>query len=417
MPAHVAEKTAPLPRDPVRRADRDLCLWDPLTDTFFPLDRRPRVLGKDPDCAVRLGHGTVSRRHARLEWFPEGPALVDLGSSNGVWRDGLRVDRAPLSAHRAVRLGAAPLVVVPAPAAGEALARHGERFHTRSADLCALLQLAEKVAPGARPVLIGGETGTGKEWLARLLHEAGRPGGPLVPVNCGAIAADLIGSELFGHARGAFTGADGPRLGLVPRAAGGTLFLDEIAELRPDHQGALLRFLENRTFRPVGSDREQVSDARILAASHADLEARAAGGFFREDLLYRLLDVRLTLPPLRERLVDLPLLLEVFEAPPVPELAWSRLVEHPWPGNLRELRLVATRARLQGWPAALEALRPPPAPTLPGAVSGPDQLRSLELDMVRGALARCGHNTSAAARALGLPRSTLVNRMKAMGIP
>ncbi len=416
MPANETEKTAPLPREPVRRSDRDLCLWDPLTDTYFPLDRRLRVLGKDPACDGRLRHGTVSRRHARVEWTPEGPTLVDLGSSNGLWQDGRRVDRARLAAHRAVRLGATHLVVVPAPATGAVLARHGDRFHTRSADLCALLQLAEKVAPLTGPVLIAGETGTGKEWLARFLHEAGRPGGPLVPVNCGAIAAELIGSELFGHARGAFTGADGPRQGLVPRAAGGTLFLDEIAELRPDHQAALLRFLENHTFRPVGSDREQISDARILAASHADLEARVARGTFREDLLYRLLDVRLALPPLRERLIDLPLLLEVFDAPPVPEPAWARLVEHPWPGNLRELRLVATRARLQGWAAALEALRPPPAPALPEAVSGPDQLRALERGMVHDALARCGHNTSAAARALGLPRSTLVNRMRSLGI-
>ncbi len=416
MPAPEPEKTAPLPRDPARRRDRDLCLWDPQTDTFFALDRRPRTLGKDPGCDVRLPHATVSRRHARVEWTGEGPVLVDLGSSNGLWTAGRRVDRAPLHAHGTVRLGAAPLAVVPAPTAGAAAERLGERFHTRSAGLCAVLALAEKVAPGGRPVLIAGETGTGKEWLARFLHDAGRPNGPLVPVNCGAIARDLLESELFGHARGAFTGADGPRAGLVSRAAGGTLFLDEIGELRPEHQAALLRFLENRTFRPVGSDKEQVSDARILAASHADLLARVVAGTFREDLLYRLLEIRLTLPPLRERLPDLPALLEVFDAPPPTERAWTRLLEHPWPGNLRELRHVAARARLEGWSAASEELRGPPEPALPEAVSAPDQLRELEREMVQGALARCGHNTSAAARALGLPRSTLVNRMKSLGI-
>ncbi|MBU1243756.1 sigma 54-interacting transcriptional regulator [Myxococcota bacterium] len=417
MPGRTDDKTAPLPRDPSLRPPEDLCLWDPLADAFFPLDRRPRLIGKDPACEVRLTHGTVSRRHARLEWTPEGHVLLDLDSSNGVFRDGLRVTRTPLLVHGTVMLGGAPLVVTPSPPTETLRRRFGERFFTRSARFCRLLQLAEKVASGTQPVLVAGETGTGKEWLARFLHERSpRASAPLVAVNCGALARDLLESELFGHARGAFTGAEGPRAGLISRAAGGTLFLDEIGELRPDHQAALLRFLENRTYRPVGSDRELTSDARIVAATHADLAGRAAAGLFREDLLYRLMDVRLELPPLRERKADLPLLAEAFNAPELPDWALARLLGHDWPGNLRQLRHVFNQIRLFGPEIALADLRTRPETTLPEAVSGPRQLKDLEKEMILSALARQGNNTSAAARSLELPRSTLVNRMKSMGI-
>jgi len=417
MPAQSSEKTAPLARDPAQRPAADLCLWDPLADEFHPLDRRLRILGKDPACDVRLLHATVSRRHARVEWTPEGHVLTDLDSSNGVCVDGRRVPGVPLTLHRTLMLGGAPLVVTRPPAPEAQRRRVGDRFHTRSAAFCGLLQLAERVGPGGQPVLITGETGTGKEWLSRFLHERSlRPGAPLVAVNCGALARDLLESELFGHARGAFTGADGPRAGLISRAAGGTLFLDEVGELRPDHQAALLRFLEDRTYRPVGSDRELTSDARILAATHADLQGRVDAGLFREDLMYRLMDVRLELPPLRERRVDFPLLLEAFDAPAVPDWALARLLGHEWPGNLRELRHVCTQARLFGWEAAARGLRTRPEKPLPQSVSAPDQLKNLEKEMILDALARQGQNTSAAARSLQLPRSTLVNRMKSLGI-
>ncbi|MBA4380723.1 MAG: Fis family transcriptional regulator, partial [Anaerolinea sp.] len=152
--------------------------------------------------------------------------------------------------NETVMLGGASLVVTRAPATEALRRRFGDRFNTRSAAFCTLLQLAERAASGTQPVLITGETGTGKEWLARFLHErSARAGAPLVAVNCGALARDLLESELFGHTRGAFTGAEGPRAGLISRAGGGTLFLDEVGELRPDHQAALLRFLENRTYR------------------------------------------------------------------------------------------------------------------------------------------------------------------------
>ncbi len=411
------DKTAPLSREPARRPQARPGLWDPLADVFFPLDHRPRILGKDPSCDLRLQHPTVSRRHASVEWTPEGHVLTDLDSHNGVFVQGRKVDRTPLRPHQTVMLGGAPLVMTEAPAA-EALQRGlGDRFFTRSAAFCGLLQLAGQVAAGTRPVLIAGETGTGKEWLARFLHERStRADSPLVAVNCGALARDLLESELFGHTRGAFTGADGARAGLIARAAGGTLFLDEVGELRPDHQAALLRFLENRTYRPVGSDRELVSDARILAATHADLSARVASGLFREDLMYRLMDVRLELPPLRARKPDLFLLAGAFDAPEMPDWAVARLLTHDWPGNLRELRHVCTQARLFGWEAAADEIREPPEPALPEAVSGPGQLKVLEKEMILSALARQGHNTSAAARSLRLPRSTLVNKMKSLGI-
>lgn len=415
------DRTATLgvPRE-TRKTERTY-LWDPIRDIFFFLPRSKVVCGKDPSCDVCLPYPTVSRLHAQIEHGPTGWRMVDLGSRNGIFYMNHRVTQCEMHMHTTILLGAQPLVITPEPAS-EKLQKMYISFHTRTAELCRELENARTVAENDSPVLIYGETGTGKEWLSRFIHEHSKRRGRLVAINCGALPRELLESELFGHVRGAFTGADGARTGLVAQAIGGTLFLDEIAEIPIEQQAALLRFLENHTYRPVGSDRELKADTRIVAASHANLPLRVARGLFREDLLYRLLEIRLELPPLARRKLDFPLLMHCFGAPPVDAHVWAQLLSYSWPGNLRQLRHVCTQARCFGWERALTDLQNhashPPSETIMASVpDSPARLKDLERAMIEEALRRAGHNTSAAARALGLPRSTLVNRMRALGMP
>ncbi len=220
--------------------------------------------------------------------------------------------------------------------------------------------LVVRIADASVPVLILGETGTGKGLVARAIHAEGcRAGGPFVTVNCAAIPENLLESELFGHAKGAFTGATARRMGLFEEAHGGSLFLDEIGEMTPALQAKLLDVLERGVVRAVGSNKETAIDVRVIAATHRDLRQRVTSGAFREDLLYRLEVVTVDIPPLRHRREDLPALIEHFSADsrarharsPVegfgPE-AMRRLLEHSWPGNVRELEHVIERVVLLG---------------------------------------------------------------------
>ena len=216
------------------------------------------------------------------------------------------------------------------------------------------LELIRRSARSAAPVLLQGETGTGKDLAARAIHSLGpRAGGPFIPVNCGAIPDTLVESELFGHEKGAFTGAGRDRAGLVAQAAGGTLFLDEVDALSPKAQVVLLRFLQDQSYRPVGGRRSLQASAAIVAASNADLDRLAAEGRFRRDLLFRLAIVTLRLPPLRERPGDIALLArhilrklgaQYGESKSVAPSALAGLHRHPWPGNVRELENVLHRA-------------------------------------------------------------------------
>ena len=229
-----------------------------------------------------------------------------------------------------------------------------------SAPMREVAELVERVADATVPVLILGETGTGKGVVARAIHAQGtRAHGPFVAVNCAALPENLLESELFGHVKGAFTGATASRVGLLEEASGGTLFLDEIAEMALPLQAKLLHVLESGTVRAVGSNKERPVDTRILAATHRDLHARVAAKAFREDLLYRLDVVAITLPALRQRRGDLPELIAHFLAKarakhpksPVERLApegLQRLLDHGWPGNVRELEHVLERAVLLG---------------------------------------------------------------------
>jgi two-component system response regulator HydG len=343
-------------------------------------------------------------------------------------------------------------------------------FVGRSAAVRDLTLLVDRLRQSRSTVLIYGESGTGKELVARALHFDGQNrSAPFIPLHCGAIAPELVESELFGHEKGAFTGAQQARDGLFRAADGGTIFLDEIAELSPAVQVKLLRVLQRGEIRPVGASLSQVVDVRILAATNRDLLQMVRAGRFREDLYYRLEVVTVHLPPLRERLDDLPLLVEHFLrvgnrrherlARPVrgvSRAALAMLMAYPWPGNVRELENVVDRAFALGAGELLQAEDLPPrvragTPELvprpvwrdaepelgealldagtapePGPSAGPREpaagrdVRSLRQDAERQAFLRairdCAGDNAAAARALGVPRSTFYRRLKELGL-
>ncbi len=277
------------------------------------------------------------------------------------------------------------------------------------------------------PVLIVGETGTGKELFARALHELGpRAAAPLVAVNCAAVPDALFEAELFGHARGAFTGADRARAGLLARAEGGTLFLDELGELPLARQAALLRVLESRRYRPVGSDEERAFDVHIVAATNRPLEAEVERGTFRQDLLFRINVIEIRVPALRERLDDVPLLVRAFierEAPGtvLSPAAMNALESHSWPGNVRELlhhvqRLLSlgvARIERAHLPRSLRQLAPGRAPQKAAVESNRAADPRAELERV---LESSQGNITHAARALGLTRHGLKKRMLRLGL-
>jgi len=318
------------------------------------------------------------------------------------------------------------------PEAFAALLHNSPRMH-------AVFRMAEAVAPSSQPVLITGETGTGKELLARAIHAAsGRPG-RFVAVNAAGLDDTLFSDTLFGHVRGAFTGAERDRTGLAEEAAGGTLFLDEIGDLSAASQVKLLRFLQEREILPLGADRPRPCDARLVAATHRDLAALQADGRFRRDLFYRLRAHPLHLPPLRERPEDLAALVPALLAqaasdlgkppPEVPPQLFPLLAAYPFPGNVRELRALLADAlsRHERGPLPLaafrEAVRPsepasPPPPAEGGvfaALPSLPPLKSIREQLVAEALRRAGGNQSLAASLLGVTRQAIGKYVKGGG--
>lgn len=287
-------------------------------------------------------------------------------------------------------------------------------------------RLIERAAGARVPVLITGESGTGKELVARAIHEAGpRRDGPFVPVNAAAIPEALFESELFGHAKGAFTGAGSARQGAFVAADGGTLLLDEVGELPALAQAKLLRVLQDQRIRPVGEDRERAVDVRIIAATNRDLEAMARLGEFRQDLFFRLHVLPIELPPLWQRAGDLDLLLRAFLEDaagdgPVPSPSFAALDamrRYAWPGNVRELRNLAERLVVLADGGSIEiddlpeAIRAAPAHTPGSADNRP--LRDVELEHIRAVLERAGGNKTRAAEILGIDRKSLREKLKA----
>ncbi|HUH01698.1 MAG TPA: sigma-54 dependent transcriptional regulator [Kofleriaceae bacterium] len=301
-----------------------------------------------------------------------------------------------------------------------------------SAPMRALFELCERVALSSAPVLVRGESGTGKELVARAIHLQGeRRDRPLVAVNCTALPGTLLESELFGHVRGAFTGATAARAGLFVEADGGTLFLDEIGDMDAGLQAKVLRVLEDGEVRAVGADSSRRVDVRIITATNRDLEQRVREGHFREDLFYRLDVVPVRIPPLRERAGDVPILADHFLARALARNAHSRVrrlspevlaafERHSWPGNVRELenvvqRLVVVGAAEEVGRGDLEAHAPAilaaPAP-VEQAVRQMVTLRQLEAEYIEWVLARCDGNKTRAAEILGVDVSTIHRRKK-----
>ncbi|HEX8114761.1 MAG TPA: sigma 54-interacting transcriptional regulator [Kofleriaceae bacterium] len=331
------------------------------------LGARPVVVGAHASCDLVLSDPQVSRRHAELAAVPEGIRIKDLGSTNGTWWQGTKVGEVVVPSGATVQFGVTSVRIAAAEAIALPPSEH-DHFGAMAGTSVAMRELfavLEMASPTDATVLIEGESGTGKELAARAIHEAsGRAGGPFVVVDCSAITENLIDSHLFGHVRGAFTGADRDRRGAFVEASGGTLFLDELGELPLAAQAKLLRVLEAQTVQPVGADRPVSVDTRVVAATHRDLTRMVAAKEFRFDLFYRLAVVHVALPPLRERFEDLPHLIATFyrarglEPGPIDGDNLERMRRHAWPGNVRELRNALERAwALSGAGARFSGLR------------------------------------------------------------
>ncbi|NTV09355.1 MAG: sigma-54-dependent Fis family transcriptional regulator [Zoogloea sp.] len=308
------------------------------------------------------------------------------------------------------------------------------RIVTHDPAMKELLSTASRVAPTDCNVLIVGETGTGKELLARHIHEhSNRADGPFVAINCGAMSDDLLANELFGHERGAYTGAANARAGLVEAAGGGTLFLDEVTETSPAMQVKLLRLLQEREYYPLGANQPRKANVRFLAATNRDPAAYVAEGRFRQDLYFRLNVVMLTLPPLRARRGDLPLLAAHFLAraaqrmdKPVSEIhphAFELLLTHDFPGNIRELEnLIERGVALAGGPVITADLLPPEVGAHANAENGPTAasaepwaivpLEEMERLHILRTLDHTGGNRAKAAQLLGIDRVSLWRKLR-----
>jgi DNA-binding NtrC family response regulator len=402
-----------------------------------PLSRRRLRVGSGSDADLVVADPHVSRLHCELEPTASGVVLRDLGSTNGTLVGGAAIREALLAPGVVAVIGGSRLFVesdAPAPAP----LRFGGATSAAPA-MVAVFAMLDKLAGSEVTILLAGETGTGKDLLAHAVHEASpRASGPLVVFDCGAVTASLIESELFGHEKGAFTGAVAERAGAFERAAGGTLFLDELGELPLELQPRLLRALEQREVRRVGGSVELAVDVRVIAATNRDLAAEVAAGRFRHDLYFRVTAAVVEVPPLRARPEDLPLLVDALlegRAHATPA-AMAALAAYDWPGNVRELRNVVTTAlaMLDGpvldvrhlmFPAAAprrdrarELDRDPdrdPADLAELPLAG-QSLAAIERAAIAQTLAREGGNRTRAAKALGIAQSTLYEKLKRYGL-
>lgn len=350
--------------------------------------------GSNPENDLVLTEDTVSRIHAELWGTPEGVRVRDLGSTNGSSINDVPVTEGVALPEAIISFGQSRLRVAAAPRETDEALSADERFGPlvgRSEVMRALFKTLSQVSLSHSTVLVQAESGCGKELVARALHEASpRKSGPYVVFDCAAIAPSLVESALFGHEKGAFTGAISRRAGCFEQASGGTLFIDEIGELPLELQPRLLRALESRQVRRVGSNDPIAIDARVIAATHRDLPKLVNAGQFREDLYYRLAVVRLRVPPLRDRLDDVPLLVEhllvqAFEGSRERALRvmetmgtdqWERLRRYRWPGNVRELRNAIERSLALSPNPSVE----PPSNEQVAAPSGPGEELPVSLD-------------------------------------
>jgi transcriptional regulator with AAA-type ATPase domain len=406
-----------------------------LTTVVRMSDSGPIALGRHSECGVPLPGAEISRAHAEI--LREGPLFTirDLGSRNGVFVGGIQVDRASLKTGDVIRLGEWVGVLVAAPGRES---RDGD-FGMIAPGLYGGRRLRETLASVERaarsdlPIVIHGETGTGKEWTARAIHKWSGRAGPFLAVNCAALPESLAEAELFGYRKGAFTGADRASAGYFRAAEGGTLLLDEIVELPLALQAKLLRVLEEREVVPLGAPTPVAIDVRIVAAAQQSLEEAVAQDRCRADLCARLEGLSVRLPPLRERIEDVPGLFEVKmaeHANRVPALDWrfvERLCLHDWPFNVREIDLLARRLvalhpdepvlRVAHLPERFQSNRcasGPPAPKGP-EVSSQEPLDRDERDVTSllAALRRHRGNVARASREARISRQRAYRLMRA----
>jgi DNA-binding NtrC family response regulator len=408
-------------------------------DSHAPGEAGTLAIGTAEDNALILVDPAVSRYHLELRHAAGGVEVVDLGSRNGTWLGAIRLDRAVVPPGTRLRLGDTTIVVEDAGSSVAPPLADPPRSPELVGDSEAIREVARLVHKLARvdsSVLIHGETGCGKEVVARAIHDASpRRAHELVVVDCGSMPATLISSLLFGHEKGAFTGADQRRAGAFERAAGGTVLLDEIGELPLEVQPALLGVLERRAFTRVGGAQSISADVRVLAATHRDLRAEVNAGRFRADLYYRLAVARVIIPPLRERPEDIAPLVEHFvqRLTGVAGLgplagALDQLRAQPWSGNVRELRNVVEAAIVMGeleLADAGAAARRTEAVAAPRVGDGPlasyrdaraAAVTRFEAEYLRELIARAGDNASEAARLARMDRPYLLTLLRKHGL-
>lgn len=380
------------------------------------LEDRPIELGREGD--LILDDPQASRRHAVVEPHDGGFRVRDLKSRNRTHVDGAAVESARLQHGSVLRLGGSLVIYAEReldPGLGPLVPTGPVSLARQAAE--ALIDLA---APRGLPILILGPTGAGKELLAQRVHQKSGRAGALIPLNCSTLSRELVGSELFGHAAGAFSGAQSARTGLFAAADKGTLFLDEIAELPLEQQPALLRALQEGKVRPVGADREQSVDVRVVAATLVDLPARVASGQFRADLHARLAGLVVELPGLQERKEEILALFASFLGPKAPALtldAAEALLLHPWPQNIRELKHVAERINLYGerLPAIDLTALPPAMRALAQELSSEEESAPTETQLV-ALLTEYEGNVAQIARALGRHRQQVYRWLERYGL-
>ena len=385
----------------------------------------PVSFGSGANCSLVLTDKTVSRKHLEAQLVNDEVVMIDCGSTNGSFIQGSRFDKISIGFGAEVKLGRTVIkflpdeeVVDPEPSAQMSLGS----IVGGDTKMRQMFTLLEDVSATNATVLIEGETGTGKELIAEEIHNhSPRKDGPFVVFDCGSVPRELIESMLFGHVKGSFTGAITDRRGAFAEAHGGTIFLDEIGEMALDLQPSLLRVLDKRAVRKVGSNTYEKIDVRVVAATNRDLRAEVAKKTFREDLYYRLAVIRVSVPPLRERGTDIPILVGHFvnqfgSGLQVTPEDMSRLQRHSWPGNVRELRNVIERACLlsKGNTINIDDALVEQAPAgigirtdLPFKEAKGQLVEMFEREYIEDLMRRHGGNLSAAAREAQIDRKHL----------
>ncbi len=393
----------------------------PDKGVVMPLGLHTLIIGSASTSDLVLHDAAVSSRHARISIDRNRYVLRDLHSKNGVQIAGVAVFELPITGLTTFQIGTSTLQIKPL--RGQESIELGQprqlaALMAHSVKMRAVATTLERLAQNDITILLEGETGTGKEVAAHAIHEASaRRGGPFVVFDCGAQTGDMAASELFGHVKGAFTGASDNRAGALAAAEGGTLLLDEVGELPLELQPLLLRALEGRETRAVGASKTSRHDVRILAATNRNLREEVRAGRFREDLLYRLAVATVRLPPLRERGEDVTRLAQHFANEQgtrlTPELL-SLFQQHEWPGNVRELRHMVSRAAISTDPAFV-------APDLGVTMLALPEARRLatedfERDYLVKVLARAADNVTEAAKIAGVSRQMLTRLISKHGI-